>query len=86
MRTVTKLLSMAGIAVILLAIWRANNGDVSVLVNTVWGIIDTAADILTEIWNQVMAADPLGTGGESGPAPEAPAGTPDEAPAETVVP
>lgn len=76
MRTLTKLLSTAGIIVILLAIWRANDGDVTVLVNTVWGIIDTAADILTQIWNQVMAVDPLGTDGGTAPAPapEAPAG------------
>lgn len=77
MRTLTKLLSTAGIIVILLAIWRANDGDVTVLVNTVWGIIDTAADLLTQIWNQVMAVDPLGTSG----------GTPvDAPPAESTVP
>jgi hypothetical protein len=77
MRTLTKLLSTAGIIVILLAIWRANNGDVTVMVNTIWGIIDTAADLLTQIWNQVMAVDPLGTSGGVAPA---------DAPAETTVP
>lgn len=78
MRTLTKLLSMAGILVIILAIWRANDGDVTVLVNTVWGIIDTAADLLTQIWNQVVAVDPLGTSGGVTPA--------DTPPAETTVP
>lgn len=78
MRTLTKLLSMAGILVIILAIWRANDGDVTVLVNTVWGIIDTAADLLTQIWNQVMAVDPLGTGGGTTPV--------DAPPAESTVP
>lgn len=72
MRTLTKLLSTAGIIVILLAIWRANNGDVTVMVNTVWGIIDTAADLLTQIWNQVMAVDPLGTSGGVTPAETVP--------------
>jgi hypothetical protein len=77
MRTLTKLLSTAGIIVILLAIWRANNGDVTVMVNTVWGIIDTAADILTQIWNQVMSVDPLGTSGGV---------TPEDVPSDVTVP
>lgn len=44
------LLAMAG-----LAVWRASEGDVTEITNVVWGIIETGAAILTQVWTTLTS-------------------------------
>lgn len=70
MRTLSKLVSAAVVAIIVLAIWRANNGDLSTVISTVWQILSAGADIVLRIWDEIVAVS------ASTPAPAAPAPAP----------
>lgn len=41
------------IACIGLAVWRGFNGDLGAIVDSIWGYIQTGADVATNIWNEV---------------------------------
>ena len=38
-----------------LAVWRASEGDVNQITTVVWGVIETGAAIITQVWNTVTA-------------------------------
>lgn len=50
----SKLISGAVVIVVLLAIWRANGGDLHNVINAIWQVLSTGADILTNIWNEAV--------------------------------
>jgi hypothetical protein len=39
--------------VILIAIWRANNGDLTSMIDNTWKVLNQGADILTTVWNNI---------------------------------
>lgn len=40
------------VLVVGLAIWKANDGDVSKIADTAWNALNAAADTVLELWNQ----------------------------------
>jgi hypothetical protein len=53
-RMLSKLITAAVTIIVLLAIWRANNGDMTSIVNATWTILSAGADIAISIWHQVV--------------------------------
>lgn len=41
--------------VVALSIWKANNGDVNQMVDSIWAILNKAADFVTALWNKFMS-------------------------------
>lgn len=50
----SRLLGFFVLAVIALAIWRANNGDLSQVVDTAWGLLNRGADVAIGLWDNIM--------------------------------
>jgi len=44
------------LAIILLAVWRANGGTIENVVQSIWGLLNRGADIVIAIWNAVTGA------------------------------
>lgn len=40
------------LAVVLLAVWKANGGDVGKVAESAWGALNKAADSLLQVWGQ----------------------------------
>jgi hypothetical protein len=49
--TIGKLLGMFVLAAIGIAVWRANNGDLTAIADSVWNILSWGADLVTHLWN-----------------------------------
>jgi hypothetical protein len=49
------------IAIIVIAAWRASNGDLSKLADGIWMVLDKGANFVTALWNNIA-------GGASAPA------------------
>ena len=43
------------LVIVCLSIWKANHGDVSKMVDSVWAILNKGADIVTGLWNKFMS-------------------------------
>jgi hypothetical protein len=41
-------------AIVLIAIWRMNNGDVNTLIDNIWNILSQGADVAIKIWHSVV--------------------------------
>lgn len=41
------------LAVVVIAIWRANDGDLAKMVDSTWLVMNQGADILTTVWNNI---------------------------------
>ena len=54
-QTFSRWLSFAFIAVIVLAIWKVNNGNMSNIVDTVWGLLNKGADIVVNLWHNISS-------------------------------
>lgn len=48
------LLVMAG-----LAIWKANNGDLSQIASSVWAVLNEGADLITTLWRSFISSGQL---------------------------
>lgn len=55
-RTLVRLASMGAVLIVILAIWRVNGGSAQNVVDSIWNILSTGADMLIKLWNQFMAA------------------------------
>ena len=44
-------MSFALVAIILLGIWKINNGNLTTLADSVWGLLNKGADVVVSIWN-----------------------------------
>lgn len=66
----SKLISGAVVIVVLLAIWRANGGDLHNVINSIWQLLSTGADILTKIWTEAVNVTTSSTAAPA-PAPSA---------------
>jgi hypothetical protein len=49
-----KLITWAVVAIVLIAIWRINNGDVNTLVDNIWNILSQGADVAIKLWNSIL--------------------------------
>lgn len=38
-----------------IAIWRANNGDLSAIVQSIWDFLNKGADAVTNLWNSIVS-------------------------------
>lgn len=52
---ITSLVKWFVIACVLLAIWRAYDGNVGAIVDAVWGWVQSGADVVTRIWHSINA-------------------------------
>jgi hypothetical protein len=43
------------LAVVVLAIWKMNNGDPAKIVDSIWAILNKGADMVTSLWNKFMS-------------------------------
>ena len=41
--------------VVVLAIWKMNNGDPTKIIDSVWAMLNKGADVITGLWNKVMS-------------------------------
>lgn len=41
--------------VVVIAIWKAHNGDIGRMVESFVGVLDKAADALLQVWHQVFS-------------------------------
>lgn len=44
------------LAIILLAVWRANGGSIESVVQSIWTLLNRGADVVIAIWNAVTGA------------------------------
>lgn len=49
--TVGRLLGMFVLVAIGIAVWRANNGDLTAIADSAWNILSWGADLVTSVWN-----------------------------------
>jgi ABC-type arginine/histidine transport system permease subunit len=49
-------LSIAIAVMVVIAVWKANNGDVSNIVLSIWTLINTGANILLDLWNKFIGS------------------------------
>lgn len=54
-RSIARLASTAIVLIVILAIWRANGASFQNIVDTIWNILSTGADMLIDLWNRFMA-------------------------------
>lgn len=40
------------LAVVALAVWKANGGDVGKIADSAWALLDRASDALLQVWGQ----------------------------------
>lgn len=52
-RMLGRLAGWVVLIVILIAIWRANNGDLTSMIDNTWKVLNQGADILTAVWNNI---------------------------------
>lgn len=58
-----RVLTFVVLGAIVVAVWRANNGDVSQIANSVVQVLQHGADIVTSLWNSfVSILKPSGSG------------------------
>ena len=57
---ITTLLKWFLVACVLLAIWQGYNGNIGAIVQAVWGWIQTGADVVTRLWNEVNSGSGKG--------------------------
>lgn len=41
---------------VLIAVWKANNGDISNIVSAIWTFINTGAQVLLDLWNKFIGS------------------------------
>ncbi len=64
-----KWIGFAVMAMVVVAIWKANNGDLSVMITAVWTAINNGAQIIIDLWNKFIgsgAAQSILSGNSSG--------------------
>lgn len=49
-------IGIALMAMVVVAIWKANNGDLSVMISAVWTAINNGAQILLDMWNKFIGS------------------------------
>lgn len=49
-------LSIFILLVIVVAVWRANNGDMTQVANGVWDLLSKGADLVVMLWNGITHA------------------------------
>ena len=54
-----KFISIALLAMVLLAIWRANNGDLSQIGTSIWNVLNEGADLITTLWRSFISSGQL---------------------------
>lgn len=59
-------LSWVLLAVVLLAIWRINDGQVGNIVQSAWGLLNRGADIAISLWEAVIGVFTSSDAGSSG--------------------
>jgi hypothetical protein len=51
-----RLLSFAVLAMVLLAVWKANNGDLSSIAAAIWEVLNRGADVVTTLWDSFVSS------------------------------
>jgi hypothetical protein len=42
------------VIVVLIALWKANNGDIGKVFYTIWGLFDAASNMVLDLWNHIV--------------------------------
>lgn len=53
-----KIATMITVAVIVLAVWKYNNGDVTGVIDGIWNALNKAADSLIQVWDHFFGDKP----------------------------
>lgn len=48
--------SIIVITMVVVAVWKANNGDVSAIVSAVWNFINAGAQVMLDLWDRFIGS------------------------------
>lgn len=54
-------IGLAAVAMVALAIWKANNGDVSKIAEGVWSLLNMGADVVRTLWDSFQSSTDSGS-------------------------
>lgn len=51
-----RLISIALLVMVVIAVWRANNGDLSQIASSIWALLNQGADVITTLWRSFISS------------------------------
>jgi len=54
-----RVISIALLVMVVIAIWRANNGDLSQIATSIWNVLNEGADLITTLWRSFISSGQL---------------------------
>lgn len=51
-----KIVSLAVVAMVLVAVWKVNDGNLGNIVDAVWNFIEWGADMISSLWDKFIAS------------------------------
>lgn len=58
MRMLGKIAGMVILVICAIAIWKANNGDINAIIQSIWDFLNKGADAVTNLWNSIVSISP----------------------------
>ena len=58
MRMLGKIAGMVILVICAIAIWKANNGDINAITQSIWDFLNKGADAVTNLWNSIVSISP----------------------------
>lgn len=51
-----KIVSLAVVAMVLVAVWKVNDGNLGNIVDAIWNFIEWGADMISSLWDKFIAS------------------------------
>ena len=53
-------ISIILLAMVVIAVWKANNGDISNIISSIWQLINNGAEIILGLWDRFIGSGEAG--------------------------
>ena len=57
--SIGRVLGIAVTIMVVIAVWKSNNGDVGNIIDGIWMVLNNGADILVGLWDRFVASGQL---------------------------